>query len=92
MGSCWWNRDSIALPGVKINLLSAGHVAGAKITILEAEKVSKTKKLSKETLKLIKMRDESRKNKNWKLSDKIRDELIKKGIKVSDNEGKSSYT
>jgi putative mRNA 3-end processing factor len=38
VGSCWWNRDSVALPGVKINLLSAGHVAGAKITSIEAEK------------------------------------------------------
>ncbi len=36
--SCWWSRDSVALPGMKINLQSAGHVAGAKITSLEAEK------------------------------------------------------
>lgn len=35
---CWWSRDSVALPGMKINLQSAGHVAGAKITSLEAEK------------------------------------------------------
>jgi putative mRNA 3-end processing factor len=37
VGSCWWSRDSIAMPGTKINLLSAGHVAGAKITSIEAE-------------------------------------------------------
>ncbi|MCL2685973.1 MAG: MBL fold metallo-hydrolase [Candidatus Bathyarchaeota archaeon] len=34
---CWWSRDSVALPGMKINLQPAGHVAGAKITSLEAE-------------------------------------------------------
>ena len=37
VGSSWWSRDSIALPGIQINLQSAGHVAGAKITSLQAE-------------------------------------------------------
>jgi len=37
IGQCWWSRDAIALPGMKINLQSAGHVAGAKVTSLEAE-------------------------------------------------------
>ena len=37
VGDCWWNRDSIAMPGVKINMQPAGHVAGARITSLEAE-------------------------------------------------------
>lgn len=37
VGGCWWSRDSVALPGMKINLLGAGHVAGAKMTSLEAE-------------------------------------------------------
>ena len=32
--NCWWSRDSIALPGLKVHLQSAGHVAGAKITSL----------------------------------------------------------
>ncbi len=34
---CWWSRDQFALPGLKIKLQSAGHVAGAKVTSLEAE-------------------------------------------------------
>jgi Cft2 family RNA processing exonuclease len=34
----WWSRDSVALPGMKVNLQSAGHVAGAKMISLEAEK------------------------------------------------------
>jgi len=34
---CWWARDAIALSGMKINLQPAGHVAGAKVTSLEAE-------------------------------------------------------
>jgi Cft2 family RNA processing exonuclease len=37
IGQCWWSRDAIALPGMKIHMQSAGHVAGAKVTSLEAE-------------------------------------------------------
>jgi len=37
IGQCWWVRDAIALSGMKVNLQHAGHVAGAKITCLEAE-------------------------------------------------------
>ena len=37
IGQCWWARDAIALSGMKINLQPAGHVAGAKVTTLEAE-------------------------------------------------------
>jgi len=37
IGQCWWVRDAIALSGMKINLQPAGHVAGAKVTSLEAE-------------------------------------------------------
>jgi Cft2 family RNA processing exonuclease len=37
VSACWWSREQVALPGVKINLQPAGHVAGAKITSLEAE-------------------------------------------------------
>lgn len=36
--NCWWSRDSVALPGINVMLQPAGHVAGAKITSLEAEK------------------------------------------------------
>lgn len=36
--SNWWTRDSIALPGLKIQLQPAGHVAGAKITSLYSDK------------------------------------------------------
>jgi Cft2 family RNA processing exonuclease len=34
---CWWNRNSIALPGMTIKLHPAGHVAGAKMTAIRAE-------------------------------------------------------
>src|SRR4030065_63331 len=37
IGKCWWTRDSIALPGMTIQLFPAGHVAGAKITSLCSE-------------------------------------------------------
>ena len=32
----WWIRDSIALPGMSIQLYPAGHVAGAKMTSINA--------------------------------------------------------
>ncbi|HSV50095.1 MAG TPA: MBL fold metallo-hydrolase [Candidatus Acidoferrales bacterium] len=38
VATSWWSRDSVALPGMNIKLQSAGHVAGAKITSIEAEK------------------------------------------------------
>ncbi|MFA5366029.1 MAG: MBL fold metallo-hydrolase [Candidatus Bathyarchaeia archaeon] len=37
VGQCWWSRDSIALPGLVIQLQAAGHVAGAKMTSLQSE-------------------------------------------------------
>jgi Cft2 family RNA processing exonuclease len=37
LDGCWHTADSYALRGMKINLQSAGHVAGAKITTLLAE-------------------------------------------------------
>jgi len=37
IGACWWSRDAIALPGLNIQLQAAGHVAGAKMTTLQAE-------------------------------------------------------
>jgi putative mRNA 3-end processing factor len=33
----WWIRDAIALPGMSIRLHPAGHVAGAKMTSIQAE-------------------------------------------------------
>lgn len=33
----WWVRDSIALPGMSIQLYPAGHVAGAKMACIRAE-------------------------------------------------------
>ena len=37
IGKCWWSRDSIALPGMTVQLHPAGHVAGAKITSVFTE-------------------------------------------------------
>lgn len=37
IGKCWWTRDSIALPGMTVQLHPAGHVAGAKITTVYSE-------------------------------------------------------
>ncbi len=35
--ACWWTRNSIALPGMSINLHPAGHVAGARMISMQAE-------------------------------------------------------
>jgi cysteinyl-tRNA synthetase len=39
--------------------------------------------------KLIKQRDEARKNKDWATSDKIRDDLLARGIELKDVDGKT---
>jgi len=36
--TCWWTRNSIALPGMSMNLHPAGHVAGANMISIEAER------------------------------------------------------
>ena len=41
---------------------------------------------------LLELRDEARKNKNYKLSDKIRDMLKNKGISINDSNKDSSFT
>ena len=40
---------------------------------------------------LIKIRSQARENKNFKLSDEIRDELLSLGIKLNDNKNDSSF-
>jgi len=44
-----------------------------------------------EILSKIKERDKARKNKDYKLSDKIRDELLNKGVLIEDKDGKTSW-
>ena len=44
-----------------------------------------------EILSKIKERDKARKNKDYKLSDKIRDELLNKGVLIEDKNGKTTW-
>jgi len=44
-----------------------------------------------EILSKIKERDKARKNKDYKLSDKIRDELLNKGVLIEDKDGKTTW-
>ncbi len=44
-----------------------------------------------EILFKIKERDKARKNKDYKLSDKIRDELLNKGVLIEDKDGKTTW-
>jgi cysteinyl-tRNA synthetase len=67
-------------------LLGFDKILGLKLKDLKIEK------FSKEILDLIKERDKVRKEKNWSESDRIREVLSKKGVKVSDDIKGSSYT
>ena len=64
--------------------------------ILGLEKNIKSKKVNDKTNDvieiLIKLRDEARLNKNYELSDKIRDMLNNKGIVINDSETNSSFS
>ena len=73
------------------NKLSAAAAKKVYKFILEVDEVLglnlknvKEEKLSAEIMKLIKAREEARKSKDWKTSDKIRNELKEKGILVED--------
>ena len=64
--------------------------------ILGLEKITKSKKVNDKTNEileiLIKLRDEARLNKNYELSDKIRDMLNNKGIVINDSDTNSSFS
>ena len=64
--------------------------------ILGLEKITKSKKVDDKTNDileiLIKLRDEARLNKNYELSDKIRDMLNNKGIVINDSDTNSSFS
>jgi cysteinyl-tRNA synthetase len=49
----------------------------------------KKQKISAEVKKLIKQRDVARKNKDWAASDKLRDDLLARGIELKDVDGKT---
>ena len=42
-------------------------------------------------LKMINKRDEAKKNKNFDLADKIRNELSDKGVSIEDSKGKTTW-
>ena len=48
--------------------------------------------LSDELIKIkIKERNKARDNKNYELADKIRNELLEKGVQIEDKDGKTSW-
>ena len=51
-----------------------------------------TEKLSKAVEMLIEMRNEARENKDWALSDKIRDELFAFGVQLKDGKGGTTFS
>ena len=44
-----------------------------------------------EILQMIDKRNKAREKKNYKLADKIRNELLDKGILIEDNDGKTTW-
>ena len=47
--------------------------------------------VEQEILLKIEERNKARENKNYKLSDKIRDELLDKGVLIEDKDGKTTW-
>jgi len=54
-------------------------------------KKEKSEISEEEILSKIKARDKARKDKDYKLSDKIRDELLNKGVLIEDKDGKTTW-
>ena len=54
-------------------------------------KKSKSEISEKEILSKVKERNEARDNKNYKLADKIRNELLDKGVSIEDKDGKTIW-
>ncbi len=54
-------------------------------------KKEKSEISEEEILSKIEERDKARKDKDYKLSDKIRDELLKKGVLIEDKDGKTTW-
>ena len=54
-------------------------------------KKSKSEISEKEILSKVKERNEARDNKNYKLADKIRNELLDKGVSIEDKDGKTTW-
>jgi cysteinyl-tRNA synthetase len=54
-------------------------------------KKSKSEISEKEILSKVKERNEARDNKNYKLADKIRNDLLDKGVSIEDKDGKTTW-
>ena len=67
-----------------------GLLKESKNNWLEFKK-NKSKISEKEILSKIEERNKARENKNYELSDKIRDELSNKGVLIEDNDGKTTW-
>ena len=55
------------------------------------QKISNLNLSEKEILHKINERNNARNNKNYKLADKIRDELLDKGVLIEDKNGKTIW-
>lgn len=83
----WDVVKSDLLDEEKLNLiLDFDRVFGLKLDEVKEEKII----ISDDVKKLIEEREEARKNKNWKMADKLRKKIFEMGFIVEDNLGASA--
>ena len=76
----------------KLQIASVIKKSGSLIGLFEAKKESADNQISEEIESLIKERLLAKKEKNWKLADEIRDNLMKQGIMLEDTpDGNTSW-
>ncbi len=72
------------ISGAQAKKILAAMFSFDKVLGLKLNEVKAEEKLPLEVMKLIKQREQARKNKDWKTSDKIRNELKAKGVVLED--------
>ena len=76
--------DENKISGAQAKKILAAMFSFDKVLGLKLNEVKAEEKLPLEVMKLIKQREQARKNKDWKTSDKIRNELKAKGVVLED--------
>ena len=81
-------RDSIGIVKVSSSIRQL-----ARMALIDVAKFKKNKSdLSDEMIEIkIKERNQARDDKNYELADKIRNELLEKGVQIEDKDGKTSW-
>lgn len=73
-------------------ILDFDHVLGLRLNEIETVDQDITDELREKIERLVKDRDNARKNKDWDAADRIRNELEKMGVEIEDASAGSSWT